>query len=89
MICAAVLLVLLLTGCGPRYEHPYPLNADRIRADTEYMCNVIGPRPTGTEKEEEACDWLEEQLAGIGFAQEAGNLERTYFEDFRAYTAKI
>lgn len=82
IICAAVLLTLLLTGCGPRYEHPYPLNADRIRADTEYMCNEIGPRPVGTEKEVEACDWLEEQLETLGFSQEAGNLERTYFEGF-------
>ena len=49
MICAAVLLVLLLTGCGPRYEHPYPLNADRIRAmsDEELATNMMCPNENG------------------------------------------
>lgn len=82
LICLSLLMALLLSGCGQSVEHPYPLSADQIRADTEYMCNEIGPRPTGTEQEVEACDWLEEQLEGMGFSQEAGNLERTYFEGF-------
>lgn len=82
VICAATLLMLLLTGCAARYEHPYPLDPDRIRADTEYLCNEIGPRPTGTEKEVEACDWLEEQLEELGFSYEDDTLERTCFEGF-------
>ena len=82
--CAALLAALLLAGCAPaqKQSHPYPLDADRIRADTEYLCNVIGPRVVGTEKEREACDWLQEQLEGLGFSEENGNLERTYFEGF-------
>ena len=39
-----------------------PVSAQRIREDTEYLCNVIGDRPTGTEKEAQACDWLEGAL---------------------------
>ncbi len=82
LLLGLALMALLLVGCGPGYEHPYPLNEERIKADTEYLCNEIGPRPVGTAKEVEACDWLEQQLEGIGFSQEAGNLERTYFEGF-------
>ena len=82
ILCTMVLLILLFSGCGSRYEHPYPLDEDRIRADTEYLCEQIGPRPTGTEKEVEACDWLEEQLEEMGFCYEDGTLERTGFEGF-------
>ena len=37
--CAAVLAVLMLSGCAQteKQKHPYPLDADRIREDTEYM----------------------------------------------------
>lgn len=80
MLCIATLVAMLLSGCGK--SHPYPLDAERIRADTEYLCNEIGPRVVGTEKEVEACDWLQEQLEGLGFSGEAGNLERMYFEGF-------
>jgi aminopeptidase YwaD len=62
--------------------HPYPLDADRIREDTEYMCNVIGPRVAGTEKETEACNWLQTQLEEMGFSEEKGTLERTDFEGY-------
>lgn len=84
---AALILLLLMclaAGCDsePASTHPYPLQAERIKADTEYMCNVIGPRVVGTDKEVEACDWLKEQLEGMGFSEEAGTLERTSFEGF-------
>ena len=80
-LLAAAAACAALTGCGGK-EQPYPLSAQRIREDTEYLCNVIGDRPTGTEKEAQACDWLEGALEEIGFSYEAGNLERTYFEGF-------
>lgn len=84
---AALILLLVMclaAGCGSESAstHPYPLQAERIKADTEYMCNVIGPRVVGTEKEVEACDWLKEQLEGMGFSEETGTLERTGFEGF-------
>lgn len=80
----ALLGAVLLTGCGgdDAQTHPYPLCAERIQADTEYMCNVIGPRVVGTAKEVEACDWLEEQLEGMGFSEDGGTLARTSFEGF-------
>lgn len=79
-----LLAAFLLTGCGGQegQRHPYPLQANRIQADTEYMCNVIGPRVAGTEKEVEACDWLKAQLEEMGFSEERGTLERTAFEGF-------
>ena len=84
MALASLLAAMLLAGCGgeEKQTHPYPLQADRIQADTEYMCNVIGPRVVGTAKEVEACDWLQEQLEEIGFSMESGTLERTSFEGF-------
>ena len=83
-VLAAVLAALLLSGCAaePKVNHPYPLQADRIREDTEYLCNVIGPRVVGTAKEAEACDWLQEQLEELGFSEESGTLERTSFEGY-------
>ena len=83
-VLAAVLAALLLSGCAaePKASHPYPLQADRIREDTEYLCNVIGPRVAGTAKETEACDWLQEQLEELGFSAESGTLERTSFEGY-------
>lgn len=83
-VLAALTAVLLLAGCAPQpaVTHPYSLDADRIREDTEYMCNVIGPRVAGTEKETEACNWLQEQLEGMGFSEEQGTLERTSFEGY-------
>ena len=69
-VLAALTAVLVLGGCAPQpaVTHPYPLDADRIREDTEYMCNVIGPRVAGTEKETEACNWLQTQLEEMGFS---------------------
>ena len=83
-VLAVLMTALVLTGCAARKkpEHPYPLQADRIRSDTEYMCNVIGPRVAGTAKETEACDWLQERLEGMGFSETDGTLERTAFEGY-------
>lgn len=82
-----ILLALILSGCSGRVEHGYELNADRIRADTEYLCNEIGIRVTGTEKEEEAADWIEESLRRAGFEGEE-NLERITFEGAKGLTGE-
>lgn len=78
----AAALALLLSGCAQTSQPkgPYGLDAGRIRADTEYLCNEIGDRPTGTDKERAAGDWLEEQLEGMGFSQAEGTLIRTPFQ---------
>ena len=71
-------LCLLLAGCAPS-KSPHGLDAARIQADTEYLCREIGDRPTGTEKESAACDWLEKQLTEMGFSSQTGSLARVPF----------
>ena len=89
LLCAAlaVLLAACLGGCA-RGEQPYDLDAQRIQADTEYLCLEIGDRVTGTAKEVEACDWLEEQLEEAGFSQEAGTLRRVPFQGLFELTSE-
>lgn len=87
ILCCAAALCLLLGGCAaPR--GPFGLDAGRIQADTEYLCNEIGDRPTGTEKERLACDWLEERLKEMGFSREEGTLERTGFQGLFELTSE-
>lgn len=74
---AAAFLGALLAACAPR--QPYDLDAGRIRADTEYQCDVIGIRPAGSPKERETCDWLQSRLEELGFSFEAGTLDRASF----------
>ena len=74
----AATVCLLLCGCAGQ-KGPYGLDAGRIQADTEYLCNEIGARPTGTEKEREACSWLENRLEDMGFSAETNTLERIPF----------
>ncbi len=74
-----LLSALLLAGCVGRQD-PYPVSAQRIQADTEYLCQEIGVRVTGTPQERACCDWLEDQLEEMGFAQESGSLERKGFQ---------
>ena len=82
-------LCLLLNGCGTTApKGDYGLDAERIQADTEYLCNEIGDRPTGTAKERAACDWLEEQLEEIGFSSRTGTLERTGFQGLFELTSE-
>ena len=85
-LLGAALGLGLISGCAA--EPPYPLSAERIQADTEYLCDEIGDRPTGTEKERLACDWLEEQLEGLGFSRESGTLERVGFDGFPGMTSE-
>ncbi len=89
LLCAAlaVLLAACLGGCA-RGEQPYDLDARRIQADTEYLCLEIGDRVTGTAKEVEACDWLEEQLEAAGFSQETETLRRVPFQGLFELTSE-
>lgn len=86
IICAA-LAALLAAGCTAK-EQPYALSAQRIQADTEYLCLEIGDRVTGTEKEVQACDWLEEQLEEAGFSYGDGTLERMPFQGLFELTSE-
>ena len=78
LLCHMLALCLLLAGCAPS-KSPHGLDAARIQADTEYLCREIGDRPTGTEKESAACDWLEKQLTEMGFSSQTGSLARVPF----------
>lgn len=71
-----VLLLVLLTGCGQREPERWPVEAGRIRQDTEYLCIDIGPRVTGGEAERAAADWLAGRLEELGF----GTIVRTPFQ---------
>ena len=64
VLLGSALLCGWLTGCAGQETAPYGLDAARIQADTQYLCNEIGDRPTGTEKETAACDRLEGQPEG-------------------------
>lgn len=74
-------MILSLSGCG-KQEELFPLDKGQIRVDTEYQCDVIGVRPTGTDKERETCEWLEGQLEELGFSYEEGTLSRSGFEGY-------
>ena len=78
-LLACVLMLLSLCSCGGG-EALYPIDAELIRASTEYQCDVIGVRPAGTSKEKQTCDWLEQQLEQMGFSYGDGTLKREQFE---------
>ena len=82
-----ILLALILSGCSGRVERGYELNTARIRADTEYLCNEVGIRVTGTEKEKEAADWIEESLHRAGFEGEE-HLKRVAFAGAKGQTGE-
>lgn len=68
---------LLLSGCG---RQDYGLSVQRIQSDTEYLCEQIGDRPTGTDKERATADWLEGQLEDAGFSKQDSSLLRVPFQ---------
>ena len=89
IVVSTLALCLLISGCGTTApKGDYGLDAGRIQADTEYLCNEIGDRPTGTAKERAACDWLEERLEEIGFSSSTGTLERTGFQGLFELTSE-
>lgn len=75
------LLVLGLFGCTAK-QPPHSPDPQRIRENTIYQCDRIGPRLTGTDKELETCNWLEGQLEEMGYSYEEGTLRRQRFEGY-------
>ncbi len=86
-IAFAVLLVLMFLAFVPRQSNEYDLDADRIREDTMHLCNAIGIRVTGTEKETEAADWIVDSLSQAGFG-EGKNQQRTGFNGAKDLTSE-
>ena len=64
------------------------LDAERIAADTVYLCEQIGVREAGTEAERQTCDWLEGRLTALGFSQEDGTLRRVAFQSIQEKTSE-
>ena len=86
-VCA-LLLALLLLRAGAPAETVFDLNADNIRSDTEYLCNEIGVRVTGTPEEALTADWIERRLSDMGYTSKNGNYARTSFEGAKALTSE-
>lgn len=76
-VAFVLLLMLLLTAFLPGNEKKAGLDPQQISRDTHFLCNEIGIRVTGTEKEREAADWIEDCLRQAGFSGE--NLHRISF----------
>lgn len=64
------------------------LDADRIAADTLYLCEQIGIREAGTEAERQTCDWLEGRMTALGFSSGAGSLRRVAFRSLEEKTSE-
>lgn len=79
----------LLTGClallifCAHAQVPFDLSAENIRSDTEYLCNEIGVRVTGTPEEAQTADWIENRLAGMGYVLDDGRYFRVPFEGMK------
>jgi len=74
----AVVICLLLAGCAGEKQELYNLDAERIQADTVYLCREIGIRVTETPEEKKTADWIIDSLRAAGF-EEGQNLERVVF----------
>ena len=74
----AVVICLLFAGCAGEKQELYNLDAERIRADTVYLCREIGIRVTETTEEMKTADWIIDSLRATGF-EEGQNLERVAF----------
>lgn len=83
LICC-LLLNCFCTSCSSfsSAKEPYPLHAEQIQNDTEFLCHTIGIRPAGTDKEAEACDWIAGELHAAGFST-PDSFRRISFSDFR------
>lgn len=68
-IALLVLTVLVFSLVRQSLPEAYDLVLSRIRRDTIYLCNSIGIRVTGTEKETEAGNWITEMLHDTGFVE--------------------
>jgi len=83
-----LILVLLLCCTAAQAQAVYDLQADNIRADTEYLSNVIGVRVTGTPKEREAADWIMQRLGSMGYSEAEGTLSRVGFQGLKNLTSE-
>ena len=73
------LVCLIFVGCAAPVKTEFDPDLVRIREDTFFLCEDIGIRVTGTEKEVQTADWIEEKLHEAGFLDEV-HLIRTPFE---------
>lgn len=80
--CAILLLCYLCISCSSAAKEPYPLHAKQIQEDTEFLCQTIGIRPAGTDKESEACDWIADELQTAGFS-DPDSFRRLSFSGFQ------
>ncbi len=81
-IPALILICLLLVGCVKMEPEAFAPDISRIREETSYLCRQIGIRVTGTEKEQQAADWILESLRAAGFSDDE-NLFRTGFDGMK------
>jgi len=86
-IAFVVLILLMLSAFLTLDTEEYDLNIFRIRKDTEYLCNEIGIRVTGTPKEIESADWIVDSLQTAGFS-EGKNLLRIPFDGAKDLTSE-
>jgi len=84
-----IILVLLVAFCANACaSSAFDLNAGNIRADTEYLCNEIGIRVTGTPEEIRTADWIENRLSAMGFGPESEAYFRTGFVGAKGKTSE-
>jgi len=83
-----VMLLMLALGASGLALTVFDLDAGRIQADTEYLCNVIGIRETGTPAEKETADWIEKQLSDMGYDTGKGDLFRWTFHGMKEKTSE-
>lgn len=84
-IAVMLLVILLLAGCSSDSE--FEPDISRIRDDTIYMCREIGIRVTGTEKERQTADWIQQRLEVLGYAM-GETLFRVEFEGTKGSTSE-
>ena len=75
--------ILIALGVPAFAQTAYDLQADNIRADTEYICNAIGIRVTGTAQEVATADWIMGRLESMGYSAEDATLLRMPFQGFQ------
>ena len=78
LVCL-LLVCLIFAGCTAPTETEFHPELAQIREDTFFLCEDVGIRVTGTEKEVQTADWIEEKLDEAGFLDEV-HLIRMPFE---------
>lgn len=85
---SAMLLALLMLCTGAFAQIAFDLSAENIRSDTEFLCNEIGIRVTGTPEEILTADWIESRLSSMGYTAGNGNYSRTAFKGMKEMTSE-